>query len=119
MFDDAAEFLLGAREEPGTIVKSNQGNIEGVAEADEARAFHGRVNIKDSREKGRLIADDPDRAAIETRKTNDKIFRVMFVDFEKISIVNHRVNSLLHVVRLLWISGDKSVQRFVAASGGV
>ena len=119
MFDDAAEFLLGAREEAGNILKSNQGNIEGVAEADKTRAFHGSVDIKDSREKGRLIADHPDRAAVQARKTHNKIFRVMFVDLEEISIVNHRVNSFLHVVRLLGISGDKSVQRFVAASGGV
>src|SRR5260370_24941724 len=101
MFDDAAEFLLGAGEEAGNILKSNQGNIEGVAEADKARAFHGSVNIKDSREKGRLIADNPNRPAVETRKTHNNIVRVMFVDFEEISIVNHRRNRTLHVGRLL------------------
>ncbi len=119
MLDDAAELLLGAGEEAGNVLKGDQRNIESVTKSDEARAFHGSVDIKNSRKKGRLIADDPDRAAIETRKTHNKIFRVMFVDFEKIAIVNDGVNGVLHVIRLLRIAGNKCVERFVAASGGV
>ena len=64
MLDNAAEFLLRAGEKAGDILESNQRNIEGVAKTNEARTFDRRVDVENSGEKGRLIADDADRTAI-------------------------------------------------------
>ena len=38
--DDAAELLFGAGEEAGHVFKSDDRDVEGVAEAHEAGAFH-------------------------------------------------------------------------------
>src|SRR6266436_36160 len=46
--DDAAELLLRARQKAGYILKSNQRNIERVAEAHEARTLHGSIDIENS-----------------------------------------------------------------------
>src|SRR5882762_802401 len=119
MPDDAAKFLLGAREKTGNILEGNERNVERVAEPHEARAFHGSVDIENTGKEGRLIADDTDGAAVEARKTHDEILRVMFVDFEEIRIVNNRVNGVLKVIRLLGIGGNEGVERFIAASWGV
>ena len=71
MLDNAAEFLLRAGEKAGDILESNQPNIEGVAKTNKARTFDRRIDVENSGEKGRLIADDADRTAIQTRKTHD------------------------------------------------
>src|SRR5204862_5663422 len=52
--DDPAEFLLGARQEAGDILESNQRNIESVAKTNEAGTFDGSVDIEDDRKSTRL-----------------------------------------------------------------
>src|SRR2546421_4222470 len=89
MPDDAAKFLLGAREKTRNILEGNERNVERVAEPHEARAFYGSIDIENTSKEGRLIADDTDGAAVEARKTHDEILRVMFVDFEEICFVNN------------------------------
>src|SRR5882762_5816294 len=87
MLDDAAEFLLRTGKEAGHVFEGDERDVEGVAEAHEARAFDGSVDVEDTSEKGRLIGDDADGAAIETSKTNYDIFGEMFVDFEEVRVV--------------------------------
>src|SRR5260370_28052015 len=118
VLDDAAKFLLGAGEKTGNILEGDERNVEGVAETDKARALHGSVNVENAGEKRRLIADDADGAAVEAVEADDKIFRVMFVDFEEISIVNNRVEDVLDVVWHLGIGGNQGVERIIAASRG-
>src|SRR6202007_247354 len=90
VLDDAAKFLLRARKKTGNILKRNQRNIESIAEAHEARTFHGSIDIEPASKKSGLVADDADRTPVEARKAHDKILRVMFVDFEEESIVDNR-----------------------------
>src|SRR6266478_8214118 len=119
MLDDAAEFLLCTGKEAGHVFEGDERDVEGVAEAHEARAFDGSVDVEDTGEKGWLIGDDADGAAIEARKTRDEIFREVLVDFEEVGVVNDGVNGVLDVVGLLRIVGDERIERIVAAIDGV
>ena len=114
--DDPAEFLLGARQEAGDILESNQRNIESVAKTNEAGTFDGSVDIEDACENSWLIADDADRPSVKPRKAHNEVLCVVFVDFEEKSVVNDGMDSVLDVVRLLRIGRNESVERFVAAS---
>lgn len=46
MSDDAFVLLSGAWKEPRHIDERDYRNVEGVAEADEARAFHRSVDVQ-------------------------------------------------------------------------
>ena len=83
MLDDAAEFLLRAREKTGNVFEGDERNVESVAETDEARTLHGSADIQNPGEKRRLIGDDANGTAVEACKSNDQVLRVMFVDFEE------------------------------------
>src|SRR6266478_5194316 len=114
VLDDAAEFLLRAGEEAGDVLEGDERDVESVAEAHEARAFYGGVDVEHAGKKGGLIGDDADRAAIQSRKTHDDIFGEMFVNFEEVRIVHDGVDGVFDVVGLLRIVGDERIKRSVA-----
>src|SRR5207253_5485511 len=117
MLDDPAKFLLRSGKKAGNVFKGQQRNVERIAEAHEARAFHRSVDIENPGEVGGLIADDTDGAAVEPGKTNDKIFRIVFVDLEEIAFVHDGMNHFLDVVRFLWVRRSKRVEGVIVASG--
>jgi len=65
------------------------------------------------------LATMPTGSAIQSRKTHHQIFSRVLVDFEEVRVVHDGVNRVLDVVGLLRIIGDKSIERFVAAIGGI
>ena len=119
MLDDPAKFLLRSGKKAGNVFKGQQRNVERIAEAHEARAFHRSVDIENPGEVGGLIADDTDGAAVEPGKTNDKIFRIVFVDLEEIAFVHDGMNHFLDVVRFLWVRRNKPVEGLIAAHGRI
>src|SRR5260370_461045 len=82
-------------------------------------ALHGGVDIENSCEKGRLIADDADGAAIEARETYDEILGVVFVHFKKVTVIHDSVDGIFDVIRLLWVRRNQGVKQFIAATRGV
>ena len=119
VLDDAAEFLLRAGQEAGDVFEGNQRNVEGVAEAHEARGFDAGVDVENAREECGLIGDDTHRAAVEARKSDDNIFGEVLVDFEEVAVVDDGVDGVLDVVGLLGVFGDERVECFVAAIDGI
>src|SRR6266436_6379090 len=119
MLDDAAEFLLCTGKEAGHVFEGDERDVEGVAEAHEARAFDGSVDIEDAGKKSGLVGNDADGAAIEARKTYDEILGEMFVDFEEVGVVNDGVNGVLDVVGFLRVVGYERIERIVAAVSGI
>ncbi len=110
VLDDSAEFLLSAGEKTWNIFEGDERNVEGVAETHETRALHRGIDIENAGEEGRLIANDAGGAAVEARKSDDEIFRIVFMHFEEVAIVNDGVDSIFHVVGLLGIGGNEGVE---------
>ena len=119
MLDDAAEFLIRSRQEPGHIFECHQRNIECVAEADEARTFDRTCDIQTARQVGRLICHDPNGTPIQTRESDDQVFCVVFLNLEKIILIDHRVDNVLHVVWYVRLGRHHCVQRFFNAIPGI
>src|SRR6185312_6128655 len=67
VLDDAAIFLRRARQETGNIDEGDDGDIEAVAEAHEARALDRGVDVEASRQHHRLVGDDAHRAPLHAR----------------------------------------------------
>ncbi len=115
MLDNPAKFLIRTWQKSGNIFKSDQGNVERIAESNESRALQRRFDIEASGKMRRLVRDDADGTAIEPRKSNHKILRVKFVNLKKISIVGNGVNDVLDVVGNIRFRRHKRVQRWFRA----
>jgi hypothetical protein len=99
--DDAAELLHRARQEPRDVFDRDQWNVEGVAEAHEARRLYRRIDVERARQVCRLVGDDPDRSAAEPSEADDDVLREVAMDFEKRPLVRDRVDQIEHVVGLV------------------
>src|SRR5580692_4916882 len=115
MLDDAAKFLLRAGQKAGNIFESDQRDIEGVAEADEACTFQRSIDVENAGEERRLIGDNADGAPIEARKPDNNILCKVLMDLEKIAVIHDGVDGVLDVIRLLGIRRDERIQSFIAA----
>ena len=85
----------------GHVLERDERNVEGVAEAHEPRAFHRRVDVERAGEVRRLVRDDADAAAAETREPDDDVPREVLVHLEELAVVDDRVHEVVHVVRLV------------------
>ena len=113
MPDDSAILLLRARQKSRHIFKRHQRNVEAVAKAHEARALHRRIDIERARQHRRLIGHDPDRLPVEPRKSHHDVLGIVLVNFEKVAVIDNRVNHIFHVIRQVRLIGDERVELLV------
>ena len=100
--DDPAPLLLGAREEAGHVAERDQRDVEGVAGADEAAGLAARVDVEHAGELIRLVADDPDAVAVQTREAADDVARVVLVDLEELAVVDDQPDRRRACRRACW-----------------
>ena len=86
---------------PGYVFEGDQRNIETVAEAYEARGLHGGIDIEHAGQKRGLIGHNPHGAPIEPGEANADVWRVMLLDFEKVAVIDNRMDYVANVVRLI------------------
>ena len=113
MADDPAPLLRGAGEEAGHVDEGQQGDIEGVAHAHEARGLGGGVDVEHAGHRARLVADDADRVAVQPREPDHDVLGVVLVDLEELAVVDHEADHVADVVGLVGAVGDDRVQRLV------
>ena len=119
MADDAAELLLGAGQKAGHVLEGEDGNVEGVAEAHEARALHRGVDVEHAGEERGLVGDDADGAAVHAREADHDVPGPVLVNFEELAIVHHAVDRVLDVVGQVRFGRDDGVECGVHAVDGV
>ena len=98
MPDNAAVFLLYARQETGGINECQQWRIESIAEAHKRGHLVRRVNIQDSGQHAGLVRDDAHRTSLDTTETNNNIRSEAWLDLEKVLIIQHSRDHRAHVV---------------------
>mmetsp|Transcript_32106 Transcript_32106/g.87965 ORF Transcript_32106/g.87965 Transcript_32106/m.87965 type:complete len:549 (+) Transcript_32106:245-1891(+) len=113
--DDAAVLLRSARQEAGHVDKRKERDVEAIAEADEARRLHGRVDIEAPGEFLRLVGDDPDRLAVHPAERGDDVLGVTWRHLEDLSVVDHAPHERRHVVRRVRVVRHDQVERIVGA----
>ena len=107
MANDAAAFLRLAGQEAGNVHERHQRNVKRVAETNEARAFVGRVDIEHARFHRRLIGDDPANDALQTRESDDGIFREIRHHFKERIFIEKSRDDFFHIDRQLRIGGNE------------
>lgn len=121
--DDPGALLLGAGPVSGDVDEGDDGDPEGVAEADESGGLLRGVDVEGARVDGRLGGDDPGGAPLEAREADEDRGREEGLDLEELLVVGDRLDDLDHVVGLFGGFGDevadaRGVRRF-AHSGVV
>ena len=76
MLDNSTELLVGPWEEPWNISESDDGDLEGVTEADETRRLDARVDIEATGEDGRLVGNHSTDATFDLGEACDHILCV-------------------------------------------
>ena len=87
MLDEAAIFLRGARQEARHVDEGDDRDVEGVAEAHEARGLARGVGVEHAGQHQRLVGDDADRAALDAAEAGDDVLGVRLLDLEEIALV--------------------------------
>src|SRR3546814_5170469 len=85
-------------------------NIEGVAEADEARRLFRAGDVEHAGEHHRLVGDDADRAALDPAEAADDVGGVGGLDLEEIALVDRLPDQLVHIVGLVRAVRDQGVE---------
>ena len=67
------------------VLEGDERDVEGVAEAHEARALHRGVDVETARQVRRLVGDDADGPAAEPREPDDDVLRVVLVHLEEVA----------------------------------
>ena len=114
--DDGAVLLLRARQEARDVHQGDERNVEGVAEADEARGLAGRVDVQHAGQHVGLVRDDTDAAAVHVREAHDDVLGEILVDLEETVVVHDAADDAVHVVGLVRIVRDDVVQGVVRAA---
>ena len=122
MFDDAAVFLVNTREESRDVDEGDQGDVEGIAEANEPGGFDACVDVKAAGEDSGLVGDDPNGATVHAGKADKNVARVCPMNLKEVAIIDDLSDEVSHIVRLGGVGGDDGLEGIIATvnrvSGG-
>ena len=104
--DDASEFLLGAGEVPGDVDEGDDGDVEGVAVADETAGLVGGVDVEAAGKVVGLVGYDAYNAAAHPAVAGEDVPGPEFLDFKEVSVVKNTAENVPHVVSLVGVGGN-------------
>ena len=104
---------------PGDVDERQQGDVEGVARAHEACGLRRGVDVEHARELRRLVADDPDREAVQAGEAADDVLGMVLVHLEELAVVDDQLDDVAHVVGLVRVLGHDLVELGVHPLGVV
>ena len=110
MLDDAVVLLVRARQEAWNVDEGDEGDVEGIAEADEAGGFGGGIDVEAACEDLGLICHDSDALAADLAETHDDVLCVVRHYFEELISVEDGIDCDVHVVGLVWVEWDQVVK---------
>ena len=92
-------FLAGAGQETGYVDQHHDGNVEGVAGADEPGCLFRSINIEATSQAGGLVSDKPHRLTLNPAESHHHIFGTISLDLQVFAIIGDGFNDLTHIVR--------------------
>ena len=98
--DDAVMLLRGTGQEGGHIHQGDQGNVETVAEADEAGCFVGSMVVQGTAHHHRLICNDAHGISFHAGEAHHHVLRELFLHLEKAVPVHNAVDDLFHIISM-------------------
>mmetsp|Transcript_24709 Transcript_24709/g.34617 ORF Transcript_24709/g.34617 Transcript_24709/m.34617 type:complete len:205 (+) Transcript_24709:2093-2707(+) len=119
MSDNSVVFLISTRQKARNINKRYNWDIESVTEPNETSCFHTSVDIQASCKFHWLISHNAHGMSFESAKTDENILCVVWHNLKKAVVVHKFENKVVHIVRLVWIWRNNSVQRFFGTISAV
>ena len=110
MADDPAPLLRRPGQKAGNVHERHERDVEGIAEADEARRLHGGVDVEGSGQRAGVVRDDSDRVTAEPRERADDALGPELVHLGELAVVNDAFDHGAHVVRLRRLVRDQCVE---------
>ena len=104
---------------PGNVDEGHEGDVEGVAEAYEARALARCVAVEHTGEIFGLVGHDADGLAVEAGEADDDILGVVALYLEELTVVDDGTDDLIHVVWTVGRVGNNLVERILETVDGV
>src|SRR5271167_3250398 len=108
--DDAPVFLLDAGQETGNVNEGQQRQVEGIAEAYEARHLVRGVNVEHTRQYARLAGHDAHGSSLHTSKTDHNVGGKAGLDFEEILVVDNALEDAANVVGDFGVCGHHMIE---------
>ncbi len=111
MLDDAAIFLRGAGHEARYIDQRQDRDVEGIAEAHEARALGRGIDVQAAGQHHRLVGDHADCRAFHADEADDDVLRILRLQFEEVAFVGQLDDQFLDVIGLGRVFRHQAVER--------
>ena len=108
--DDTVVFLTRAGEEAGDIDECDDGDIEGIAEADKTAALAGCIAVEHTGHRLGLVGNDADGDTAEAGKTDQQVGCEFLMHLKELAVVDNGFDNALHIVRLVGVLGDNAVE---------
>ena len=105
--DDARLLLLGAGPVSRDVHQRDDGDVEGVAELDEAPGLLGRVDVEGPGLAQGLVGDDADGLAVHAGEAHDDRRGEELLHLDEFAVVDDRADDVGHVVGLFGRLGDE------------
>ena len=119
MQDNGIVLLGGTGQEAGNVNEGNDGDIECVAETNEACTLTAAVAVQYTCHLLGLVGNDTYTLTVEACETDDEVLGIAGLYLEELAIVHDTGNNLVHVVGHVGIVGDNVVQIILHTVDGV
>ena len=111
MLDNTTELLVGSWEEAWHIGEGDEGDLEGITEADEASSLDRGVDIEATSQDLRLVGHDADGATLDLSEASDHVLGVCGHDLVEVVAIADTLDDVEHIVRLVGVVGHDVVQQ--------
>ena len=107
--DQALALLLHTRQVARGVHDVDDGDVVGVAGADEARALVGGVRVNAAGGVHGVVGDEADGAAVDTPECADEVLGVPGLDLDEVLVVAELHEQVHHVVAGVGVVGHEGV----------
>ena len=111
MANDATPFLIGTRQETRNVLKGEDGDVEGVAEAHKSCGFVARINVKTTGKHLWLVGDNTDGVTTKVAKANHDVLGPISLNFHETAVVQHLGDDIEDIVGFGRVFRDDAVKR--------
>ena len=81
--------LIGTRQKSWNVYKSDERNVEGVAEANETRALDGRIDVETAGQGIRLVSHNSDSFPVQAAKADDDVPGIVRHNLKELVVIHN------------------------------
>mmetsp|Transcript_1669 Transcript_1669/g.3277 ORF Transcript_1669/g.3277 Transcript_1669/m.3277 type:complete len:416 (-) Transcript_1669:224-1471(-) len=117
--NDTAVLLRGTGEEARHVYKGKDGDVEGVAKANEAASLHTCVNIEAACLVQGLVSNHTNGPTFHASKADNDVLCKVRHDLKELLVVYYLADDRLHIIRDVRVRGHHAVERLICTINGI